>query len=443
MASSTTTKTVILDQPSNWEPWLFVVQTMAEGGDIWEYINPDLDTDPIIPNRPQKPNPQDVNATKNTLIALDAPERETFKLLLANYKEDLAVTKQILDTIQAVRTHIVSTVGTKNIVYIKGKTTVFQMLVALKKRLRPTDYARKLDVVRKYNKLKTYSKRDNVEKWLKDWETTFEEGKNLKIPEVADERSLFDFTHAISAIDSGYSTTQEYFINLKIKNSETLPELYDLVEDFRNHYRRTEALKTSASHSAFATLNGESQSGESQNKERTCLCGGKHENGKSTRWEKCEYITPENRPSSWKGKPETFEKINKVIKTWDEEDSNGSLISSNTMASKTLNPLPQKRIIQPRRVTHGNLEASPPTRHLPQPRRRTTSFTILGLLIMHQIFMCATIFRGVVSARPERPHRTTSYLQERPPIQLRLLELSPSTSRHQMGKVRLSLRTLL
>ena len=201
------------------------------------------------------------------------------------YKENLAIAKQILDTIQTVRKHIVTTVSTRNIVYINDKTTVHQMLVALKKRLAPTDYARKLELARKYNKLKTYSKRENIEKWMKDWETVYTDGKKLKIPEVADERSLFDFTHAISAIDSGYASTQEYFINQKIKNKESLPELYDLVEDFRNHYRWTEALNPSSSHSAFAALRGQSQNGE-----KVCLCGGTH--GKPLKWEKCEYITP-------------------------------------------------------------------------------------------------------------------------------------------------------
>ena len=70
---------------------------------------------------------------------------------------------------------------------------------------------------------------------MKDWEIAFTDGRKLKIPEVADSRSLFDFTHAISVIDSGYASSQEYFINQKIKNSENLPELYDLVEDFRNY----------------------------------------------------------------------------------------------------------------------------------------------------------------------------------------------------------------
>src|SRR5271156_1610371 len=135
------------------------------------------------------------------------------------------------------------------------------MLAALKKRLSPTDYARQLELIQKYTKLKTYSKRDDVEKWLKDWEITYTDGKKLNVPEFTDNRSLFDFTHAVSSIDSGFSSTQEYFINQKLRNSESLPEMYDLIEDFRNHYRRTEALKPSVSHSGFATLNGDSQEG--------------------------------------------------------------------------------------------------------------------------------------------------------------------------------------
>jgi hypothetical protein len=42
------------------------------------------------------------------------------------------------------------------------------MLVALKKRLASTDYTRKLDLARKYNKLKKFSKKEDIEKWLKD-----------------------------------------------------------------------------------------------------------------------------------------------------------------------------------------------------------------------------------------------------------------------------------
>ena len=138
--ASTTTKVVILDKPSDWEPWLFIVKTIADGGDTWRYLHPDLDTEPVVPNRPRMPTSTDVNPEKPTLLALDAAEKETYNLLLTVYKEDLAITKQVLDTIQSVRKHIVSSISSNNIVYINDKTSIFQMLVALKKRLAPIDY---------------------------------------------------------------------------------------------------------------------------------------------------------------------------------------------------------------------------------------------------------------------------------------------------------------
>jgi len=205
--ASTNSKSVILDQPSHWEPWLFVVKTIADGGDTWQYMNPDLLLEPAVPIRPVLPTPKDVNPTKTTLLELDQAEKESFKILLSMYKEELAVSKQVLDIIQAVRTHIVATVSMKNITYINGKTTVYQMLVALKKRLAPTDYARQLELASKYNKLKSYSKREDVEKWLKDWEIIYTDGIKHNIPEVSSNRSLFDFTHAVSSIDSGFSST--------------------------------------------------------------------------------------------------------------------------------------------------------------------------------------------------------------------------------------------
>src|SRR5438034_3587424 len=108
--SSSTTKTVILEQPSHWESWLFVIRTIADGGEAWKFIDPDLDIEPGIPNRPEMPTAMDVNPDKTSILQLTGPEKETFKLLLAMYKEELANTKRILDTIQTVRNHVVTTV---------------------------------------------------------------------------------------------------------------------------------------------------------------------------------------------------------------------------------------------------------------------------------------------------------------------------------------------
>jgi hypothetical protein len=42
---------------------------------------------------------KDVNLEKTSLLALDLAEKETYKLLLTVYKEDLAIAKQVLNTI--------------------------------------------------------------------------------------------------------------------------------------------------------------------------------------------------------------------------------------------------------------------------------------------------------------------------------------------------------
>ena len=41
MSKSTVTSDLVLDGPSNWDLWIFVVKRIAEAGDVWEYIDPD------------------------------------------------------------------------------------------------------------------------------------------------------------------------------------------------------------------------------------------------------------------------------------------------------------------------------------------------------------------------------------------------------------------
>jgi hypothetical protein len=160
---ATSTKTVILNQPSDWDPWIFVVKSIADGGDTWKYIDPSLEEEPVIPRRPAPPTAQDVNQAVSSVAALQPAELEVYKVLLAEYREQLATVKQVLDTIQTARTHIVTTVSASNIVYIKKSKTVYQMLKALKKRLAPTDEARILQVEQKYQKLKRYNKRGETQ----------------------------------------------------------------------------------------------------------------------------------------------------------------------------------------------------------------------------------------------------------------------------------------
>jgi len=111
------------------------------------------------------------------------------------------------------------------------------MLVALKKHLALTDRAKEFEITKRYAKLKLYNKSQPIEQWLDDWERTYSEGCIITILEVSGTRSLFDFAMAISSIDQLYSCTIEFDINRGIKKND-IPQLTDLVEDFRNYWRR-------------------------------------------------------------------------------------------------------------------------------------------------------------------------------------------------------------
>jgi len=63
----------------------------------------------------------------------------------------------------------------------------------------------------------------------------------MAIPDVSGTRSLFDFAMAISSIDQSYGYTMEFDINRGVKKND-IPQLTDLVEDFRNYWRRNQAI---------------------------------------------------------------------------------------------------------------------------------------------------------------------------------------------------------
>ena len=295
-----TSKLVVLDTPKDWQSWLFVVKTMAEGSDVWGFINPELNSPLLMPSKPMMPTAQMIKESATSLINLDTEERELYKMLLAEFRENQQLNKQIRDALQRILDHIVTSVSKDNLYIIEDSTTVHAMLVELKRRLAPTDRARKLEITQRYQGLKMFNKRQDIEKWLREWETVYTEAVKLKLPEVSDEKPLFDFTGAIQAIDTSYAATQEYILNDLLDKSKELPTLQELIEKFRNHQRRV-AQAAKKPNAAFPTLHGGDQDGKFD-----CLCGDKH------RYKECMYITPSTQPQGWTGKPEIFNCINKV-----------------------------------------------------------------------------------------------------------------------------------
>ena len=70
-----------------------------------------------------------------------------------------------------------------------------------------------------------------------------------------------------------------------VNSGEEIPDLYKMVEWFRNHYHLVGAQKESASHSAFAaTLQGQTADEKGKEKKSTCLYREEH------RFKECPYL---------------------------------------------------------------------------------------------------------------------------------------------------------
>ena len=147
------------------------------------------------------------------------------------------------------------------------------MLVALKKHLALTDRAKEFKITRRYTKLKSYDKSQPIEQQLNKQERTYSKGYLIAILEVSGTRSLFDFAIAISSIDQSYSYTIEFDINRGIKRNE-IPQLTNLVEDFRNHQRKNQAiLQTSTSTARAVQFKGDDRPTRQR---PPCQCGTNH-----------------------------------------------------------------------------------------------------------------------------------------------------------------------
>ncbi|CAG8983171.1 hypothetical protein HYALB_00014079, partial [Hymenoscyphus albidus] len=80
-----------------------------------------------------------------------------------------------------------------------------------------------------------WNKSQKPEDILSQWEAVYAEARALDLPEVSGDRAQKDFIQAIRAIDDSYVTALEVNIEQKELDGGKIPELYCLIERFRNH----------------------------------------------------------------------------------------------------------------------------------------------------------------------------------------------------------------
>jgi len=83
---------VILNQPSDWMQWFFIIQDTAKTNKVWEYIDPLKKKDKLLKlESPSRPILRDVLPTAILIAKLDPNQLIAYNQLYAEYKDDLRV----------------------------------------------------------------------------------------------------------------------------------------------------------------------------------------------------------------------------------------------------------------------------------------------------------------------------------------------------------------
>ncbi|OXV09936.1 hypothetical protein Egran_02301 [Elaphomyces granulatus] len=303
MAGETTTKTtIILSTSSDWREWIEITKTAAEGLGVWDYMDPDTDTDHISTlHTPIEPQPVDINSQKFTITQLNETEQKQLRLLKKDYRDDLREYKERQKAIGQMRTRIQETVSRTNLHYTFDKTSVHDILYTLQQRFAPDDETREREMEQKYRSIKKSPKGIDVETWLQQWEGVYAECRRINLPDVEGDRAVRDFIFSAKSLAPGWS---EYWANYRRSDPNNTPDIYGIIQKFREYRRdRPEDETRPIPQPAFATFKG--NKGDTDLKE--CVCGIQH------RYKDCWYLNTELRPSWWTPKKEKMEQITSIL----------------------------------------------------------------------------------------------------------------------------------
>ena len=239
-------KKILLVDQSTWLPWINVIKAKALRGskeNVWQYIDPSKSVEPELPQIPDEPEPKDVSPGAQTIMSLNQEQFARLQYLERRHALKVSNISQILNSIREIDSYIMGSIQLDNELWTRDVTSTWALLRALQKRLAPTNHSKKAEVIRSYNALKVYDKSQPVDRFLYNWERVYGLALALNIPDVMEERPLYDFALSIQEIDKSYATNLELRIDENIRNRSldktvNIIQLDDVIEEFRNFWHQ-------------------------------------------------------------------------------------------------------------------------------------------------------------------------------------------------------------
>ena len=275
-------KTIILDSHKDWDQWIDVTRATAIQARVWKYIDPSKEEVGKIPEIPKEPEPSDYQQLATRSNELFKDNLEAFRWDTNRYDRKMQEIEKIEIGIGKVMKEIMATITPRTHSYIKGKQEVHNILKTLQSRFAPSIEAAEMCLWAEYQAVQVYTKKENIEDWLRRWEEVYNQAVEKKRPEVLGDRPIQDLLKAIAAYDAVWTAGHKGAYNhSKIKGDPLT--LNELLEIFRQELQSRRSLHpTLNTHSAFMTdFKGRRRDGRSVNpnpeSQPKCVCGGRHE----------------------------------------------------------------------------------------------------------------------------------------------------------------------
>jgi len=352
-----------LDSPNDWEPWIELAKTYATAQRIWEFINPENPqriylSEPVIPSlaaarqlltAERTPASTESTQTLQPTPAVPGPSRPTrrragraqedddeeppappaptvapavppqsdptdtevearLKIETIRYKHEYQSYLRREHALDEMPTIIQNSIRRRHHQHTYNCDSAYEMLVNLKRKVAPDDFAAQLDLRNQYKDL-TKPPKQALETWVNRWEDIYHRGTRLNMPEVVTPNPHFDFLDAIQNVLPHFYVVNQDLVLKQARRDEVMDfiELLDLFRDAKRIHTAQQGGRLLGGQSAFATSLQGKELGNNQDEEPPeadqkprgsrpapkCLCGETH-------WfRQCPYVVSSIRTEDW------------------------------------------------------------------------------------------------------------------------------------------------
>jgi hypothetical protein len=309
--------TVILDQPSAWQKWIFLRKDSAQRNNLWVYVNPIVTSEAVLKLEAEKPAKKEAgvfygqereNNTVYNLKHLDEHEYRKYSAWYTSYQKELTKFEKKELALRQFNSEIATTISEHRLHWIMTLDTPHARLRKLKNQLCLSTAEQETQLLLQYLAHRKMPKRANIESWLASWEELLELMAAAKMPELRGRRAQQDFLDSAQSTDDSWATLQRISMIVKQEMRESFLSAVGLIGQFQLYYCQMKPVASTLG--SFATLGDAQQPQPSKDTDKPqqiiCLCRETH------CFLDCLYANPAKGSSGWRADPDTKKKFDTI-----------------------------------------------------------------------------------------------------------------------------------